>query len=129
MLATDTGITAALGLVQALRFAPLLRHTRFLWLRTSASYFLPDAWVTSLVPDNLTLEIAAVPPAGHPERLGHVRALLGADLAPGKLAHAFITGDGDVNYALLDQLVAAGLPLSRDNVDSFFNFPKKVAAA
>src|SRR5688572_14345506 len=38
VLATDTGISAALGLVQSTRFAPLLPHTVLIWLRTSADY-------------------------------------------------------------------------------------------
>jgi ferredoxin-NADP reductase len=37
-------------------------------------------------------------------------------------------GDGAVNYALLDDLVAAGVPATRDSVESFFNMPQKSAA-
>lgn len=129
VLATDTGVTAALGLVRGQRFAPLLARARFLWLRTSASYFLPDDLVRALLPAGLgRVEIAPLPPPGHPERLPHVRALIGEDLGPGRVDQIFITGDGDVNYALLDHYVAAGVPATRDNVDSFFNYPKKVAA-
>jgi hypothetical protein len=48
-------------------------------------------------------------------------------LAPGRIARAFVAGDGAVNYALLDDLVAAGVPATRDSVESFFNMPKKSA--
>jgi ferredoxin-NADP reductase len=125
VLATDTGITAALGLVRGQRFAPLLPGTRFLWLRTSSSYFLPDDYVRPLLPSGLALELHPVPPPAHPERLAQVRAVIGDDLQPGRVQRVFFTGDGAVNYALLDHYTAQGLPATRDHVDSFFNYPKK----
>jgi ferredoxin-NADP reductase len=129
VLATDTGITAALGLVRGQRFAPLLPRTRLIWLRTSSSYFLPDEHVRRLVPPGIgALEFCSVPPPVHPERLGQVKAVVGDDLAPGRVQQVFFTGDGAVNYALLDHFIALGLPVTRDNVDSFFNYPKKTEA-
>jgi len=74
------------------------------------------------------VRFASLPPIGHPERVPHVRALLAAELArPGGLARGYLSGDGAVNYALLDDLVAAGVPATRDSVESFFNMPKKSA--
>jgi ferredoxin-NADP reductase len=129
VLATDTGITAALGLVRGQRYAPLLPRTRLVWLRTSASYFLPDHEVRRLCPAGLgMLEIDSAPPPLHPERLGHVKTVVGQDLQPGRVQQVFFTGDGAVNYALLDHFVALGLPATRDNLDSFFNMPKKSEA-
>ncbi|HEY0713337.1 MAG TPA: FAD-dependent oxidoreductase [Polyangia bacterium] len=132
VLATDTGITAALGLVSGEGFLPLVAYTHFIWLRPAGDEFLPDEWVRARLPPGLALEIASLPPVGHPERVAHVSTWLtmrlGAD-HPRNLAGAFVTGDGAVNYAELDRLVAAGLPLTRDHVESFFNHPKKAAAA
>jgi ferredoxin-NADP reductase len=126
VLATDTGITAALGLIQGARFAPLLPATRLVWLRTDARYFLPDDFVRARLPGALgRCTIDVVPPADHPERLGHVRSVLGPDLTRGQIQQVFITGDGAVNYALLDHYVGAGVAATRDNVESFFNYPKK----
>jgi hypothetical protein len=34
-----------------------------------------------------------------------------------------------VNYALLDDWVAAGIAASRDSVESFFNMPRRAAIA
>jgi ferredoxin-NADP reductase len=130
VLATDTGITATLGLLQAVRFAPFLRQTRFIWLRTDPSYFLPEDFVRARLPAALgSVEIDLLPPIDHPARLPHIQALLGADRAPGRFAHIFIAGDGTVNYALLDEYVAGGVVATRDNVESFFNYPKKTEAA
>ncbi len=42
VFSTDTGITAALGLIRSARFFPLLAETIFIWLRPSVEYFLPE---------------------------------------------------------------------------------------
>lgn len=132
VLATDTGITAALGLLASQRFAPLLPRTTFVWLRTAPSYFLTDDVALSRLPLSLgRADIRPLPPIDHPERVPWVRALLRELLlreqrAP--LAQAFIAGDGAVNYALLDDLIDAGVPATRDSVESFFNMPRKSAA-
>jgi ferredoxin-NADP reductase len=126
VLATDTGITAAIGLVQSARFEPLLQRAVFIWLRTTPDYFLPEALVRERVPTACgELRIEAVPPIGHPERIPHARAVLADVLARVRLAQSFVSGDGAVNYALLDELVTAGVPATRDNVESFFNMPRK----
>jgi ferredoxin-NADP reductase len=125
MLATDTGITAALGLLQSARFQPLLAETTLVWLRPAPGAFLPDELVRALLPPGLAARFDLLPPVDHPERVPWVRGLLRPWLQPGKLARAFIAGDGAVNYALLDDLVAAGVPATRDSVESFFNMPKK----
>jgi ferredoxin-NADP reductase len=127
VLATDTGVTAAIGLLCGQSFAPLLPHARFLWLRTDPRYFLPEGFVRARLPAGLaSAEIGLLPPIGHPERIAHVRAQVAGDLP--RLAQAFIAGDGAVNYALLDDLTAAGLPATRDNLESFFNMPQKATA-
>jgi ferredoxin-NADP reductase len=126
VLSTDTGVSAGLGLVQSVRFAPLVAGTTFVWLRTAPDYFLPDDVVRARVPAGCAeLRIERVPAIDHPERVAFVRALVAARLARGPIAQAFIAGDGAVNYALLDDLVAAGVRATRDSVESFFNMPKK----
>jgi len=128
VLATDTGISAALGLVQSVRFAPLLSRTTLVWLRASANYFLPEALVRSRIPVSCAeTRIETLADIGDPERIEHARGVLAEDACRGTLEHAFISGDGAVNYALLDDLVAAGVSATKDNVESFFNMPKKSA--
>jgi ferredoxin-NADP reductase len=129
VLATDTGVTAALGLVRGQAVAPLSAGGAFVWLRTSASYFLPASFVVPRLPPRLgVVEIGLAPPVGHPERIPACRQLVSRLLrrAPPP-QQAFFCGDGAVNYALLDDLAASGLSLTRDNVESFFNMPKKAA--
>jgi ferredoxin-NADP reductase len=130
VLATDTGISAALGLVQSVRFAPLLAGAVFVWLRTSPGYFLPDAFVRQCVPAACRdLRIELIQAIGDPERIDHARDVFRRVVAERALEQAFVSGDGAVNYALLDELVAAGIRATKDNVESFFNMPKKSAPA
>jgi hypothetical protein len=132
VLATDTGISAALGLVQARRMHSRLSATVLIWLQVDGDSFLPEALVRSQIPPGCkTVRFAALPPVGHPERIPHMRAVLATELSQartrGGVVRAYISGDGAVNYALLDDLIAAGVPATRDSVESFFNMPKKSA--
>jgi ferredoxin-NADP reductase len=128
VLSTDTGVSAALGMVQSVRFAPLLPRAVFVWLRTSPDYFLPDTHVRARVPAACgEVRIEDFPAIGDPARIPLARARLADVLGQTPLAQAFIAGDGAVNYALLDDLIAAGVPATRDHVESFFNMPKKSA--
>lgn len=134
VFATDTGISAALGLIQGVRFAPLLATTTLVWLRVSADDFMPEELVRERVPASCgQVRIEPIVPIGHPERVAHARAVFGRTLSclaqPPSLSRsigrAYITGDGAVNYVLLDDLIAAGVPATRDNLESFFNMPRK----
>jgi len=128
ILATDTGITAALGFLHATRFALVLSQALLIWLRASSEYFLPDAFVQERIPAGCgEANIETIPAIGHPERVPHARAILRQVLSRGDLAQAFIAGDGAVNQVLFDDLVVAGVPVGKDNVESFFNMPKKSA--
>jgi ferredoxin-NADP reductase len=126
VLATDTGVTAALGLLGSERFGPLLGAASFVYLRPSTGGFLPDELVRARVPAACAeVRIADLAPIGHPERIPYARAVLAQVWAGGRLEQGFVAGDGAVNYALLDDLVHLGVPATKDNVESFFNMPKK----
>ena len=65
VLATDTGITAALGLVQGVRFQALAAKAIVIWLRTTPDYFLPEPLVRERVPPACSeLCNAATQPSG-----------------------------------------------------------------
>jgi ferredoxin-NADP reductase len=128
VVATDTGVTAALGLLRGRRFAPLLAGTSFIWLRESPEYFLPDGLVRDFLPAGLrSVQIGALPAVADPVRVPAARIIVGAALSRERPVHVFAAGDGAVNYALLEDLSAAGVQATRDNLESFFNMPKKSA--
>lgn len=115
-------------MLRATRFASLLPQAQLIWLRASAEYFLPDAFVREQIPAACgEVRIAAIPEVGHQDRISQARAILREVLSRGDLAQAFIAGDGAVNQALLEDLVAAGVAVDKEQVESFFNMPKKSA--
>ncbi len=126
VLATDTGVTAALGMLQGHGFEPLLEGTTFLWLRESTRYFLPESLVRAKIPERCgKVRFEMLEPVGHRERVPRVRGLVAELVRASRFAQAFVSGDGSVNYALLGDLVAAGIPCTRDQLESFFNLPKR----
>lgn len=128
ILATDTGITAALGLMRSTRFVRALPQVQLIWLRASSEYFLPDAFVRAQIPAACgEVRIEALPAVGHRGRIHQARAMLHEVLAQDELAQAFLAGDGTVNQALFEDLAAAGVAVRQEQVESFFNMPKKSA--
>jgi len=127
VVASDTGISAALGLVRGAGFAPLLARATLIWLRTSSEYYVPDSFVQERVPAGCTLRIEPLPAIDHPERVPYVRALVQRHWQRAGVARAFSAGDGAINYALLDDLVAGGIAVTPYDIESFFNMPKKSA--
>jgi len=129
VLATDTGITAALGLVRSASFAALAAHADLYWYVTSPSYFLPEAFVRrelAGVPIRLHIEEALAP--HHPERFEHVRVLVDRHVATcGVPASAFLAGDGAVVHPIRDHLVALGVPAEHAKLEAFFNNPARKA--
>src|SRR5262249_45710137 len=101
LFATDTGITALIGLARSLRFKPLLASTVLIWLRPHPEYFLSEALVRAELPAAIAeVHVGTLPAIGDPARLAHARAILRGVLARTRLAQAFVTGDGAVNYTL-----------------------------
>jgi ferredoxin-NADP reductase len=126
VVATDTGITAALGLVQARAFQSRLSSTTLVWLRESDEDFVTETFARRRVPSACAeFQVGAFPPVGHPERALVARACVRRF---GGLARAFFAGDGDVIGAMSETVVAAGLAEHRIAVECFFNNPAKKAA-
>lgn len=119
VLATDTGITAALGLARGQAFAPQRAGAEIVWLVEDGGYFLPEAFVRAALPWEVPLRREPLPPVGHPERLAAAERVLAR---AGSFDCAFFVGDGAVVCALRDRHV----PSAR--VETFFNHPARKAA-
>jgi ferredoxin-NADP reductase len=126
VLATDTGITAAMGLVRGRAFELLKPDACFIWYISQEADFVAEAFVRaelSAMTDRLVIEPGL--PIGHPERAAHARA---AALRRGLLPNsAFLSGDGAIVHPLRDALVAAGVREDHVRVESFFNNPARKA--
>lgn len=116
VLATDTGITAALGLVCGRAFAPQRARAELVWLVEHDRYFLPAPFVTAALPAGVAFWRRPLPPVGHPERIPQALRVAAADTA---FDSVFLVGDGAVVCALRDHV----FPEAR--VETFFNHPVK----
>lgn len=123
VLATDTGITAALGLVGGQKFRPQRAQAALVWMRESDRYFLPEAMVRELA--HLEVQFEDLPRVGSFDRIGAAKAALVRRLAHGRPESVFLVGDGAVLYPMREQLAATGVPLECIRIESFFNNPEK----
>jgi ferredoxin-NADP reductase len=129
VVATDTGITAALGLLRGRAMASRLPRAELIWCRESEAYFLPVDTVRQWLPAELgAFHAVIVPPAGDAGRGAAVRAMVDAALGRrGEGATVFLAGDGAAILPLRDSLLARGLPEEQVRTECFFNGPKKSA--
>jgi hypothetical protein len=128
VFATDTGITAALGLIRGLPFRPLLDQARVVWFVESPEYFLPEPWLERVIPPGChTFALRTGPPVHDPARLAAARDALGEALEGGLPTRVFLSGDGAVLYPLARDLMDAGLAEPQIRLECFFNNPQRRA--
>jgi Oxidoreductase FAD-binding domain len=117
VLATDTGVTAALGLIRGQAFVPQRPTTELWWLVEGDGYFLPQAFVEAALPEGVRFRRAVVPPVDHPERLAAAEAV--AKQLAG-FESVFLVGDGALLYPLRDRVFGG-----EARIECFFNNPAK----
>lgn len=126
VVASDTGITAALGFLSAVRMASSLSVTQLLWLRTEPNDFVSDEFVRDLLPAGLKGHtFLPCPAVGSKDRLAYAQQILSEMFAHTRPKRAYLCGDGDLNFGLMKDFEAIGVSVARDQVESFFNSPKK----
>jgi ferredoxin-NADP reductase len=127
VIATDTGVTAALGLVRSARAASALATMRFIWFVESPDYFLPELMVSDLASDTDEVIVVTGPPVDHPERvptaLTVIRELCGETMPQ----RAFLSGDGNILFPLCEELKVMGVSESAIRMECFFNNPIRKA--
>lgn len=117
VLATDTGVTAALGLVRGRAFAPQRARAELVWLVEGGDYFLRDDFVAAALPAGVAYRRLPLPPVGHPERPAHAEWLAGTLRG---FDSVFLAGDGAVLHRLRERCFG---PEAR--IECFFNNPAK----
>ncbi len=128
IVATDTGITAALGLVQATALRPYAERTSLLWLVRAHDDFLPASFVTQRLPAGCSIHVGLVPTIGHPERALAARDHLQRWRGDRRVERAFLVGDGAVLFALRDALATLDVDDGCIGIECFFNNPARKAA-
>jgi ferredoxin-NADP reductase len=131
IVATDTGITAALGLARGAKFAPQLDGAELIWL-AETSYFLPEERVRAWLPAPLRFRRIDVPhvagDARENGRLAAARAALDERIRRGPVESAFLAGDGALLWPLADELRRAGVAEGAVRLEPFWNNPAKRSA-
>jgi ferredoxin-NADP reductase len=128
VFATDTGITAALGLLRGRRSRTLADATTAVWFVESADYFLPPSFTrNSLAELCQDFSVAAAPAAVDSMRTGRALAIVDRSLESRLPADAFLAGDGAVIYPMREKLIAAGMQKENIHVEAFFNNPERKA--
>ena len=124
VFATDTGITAAMGLARSRAFAAMGEQVRIIWYVCQEEDFIAEPFVRGALgkaADRLVVELAL--PIGHPERSAHAHAAIRRQMVDATAV--FLSGDGSVVHPLRDALVSAGVSEARVRVESFFNNPQR----
>lgn len=126
LVATDTGITSALGIVEQHALVQRARGLSVMWLRDAAETFLDVASVRRRVElagaDWLQHEIGPVAERG---RTAAAWSLIEAHARRAEVTHIIATGDGAIVHPLRESLPAR-LPLVTDvRIECFFNNPEK----
>jgi ferredoxin-NADP reductase len=128
VFATDTGITAAVGLLQGLSSRARSDATTAVWFVESEDYFLSSSFVESFVSSRCqTFKVAAAREVGDATRVGSALATLERSLESTLPSTAFLAGDGAVIYPLRERLVAAGMQKENIHLEAFFNNPERKA--
>jgi ferredoxin-NADP reductase len=126
LIATDTGITSALGIVEQHAMGSSARALSVVWLRGADETFLDVASVRRRVESAGALwsdhEIANV---AEPGRAAPAWELVEAHARGFEASHVIATGDGAIVHPLREMLPAR-LPLVTDvRIECFFNNPEK----
>ena len=131
VIATDTGITAALGLLRGGAFRERRAQTTLLWLSSPTDDFVSRTFVSDRIAalgasgGLREVHMGDLPPVHHPERvaagLAHFDALRRSSVPE----RVYLAGDGALLYPFANALALAGLAESRVAIESFFNVPVK----
>lgn len=131
VVATDTGITAAMGLLNSVAFQPYMAEADVYWLLESDQYFLTVDFVRERIQGRCrNFVVRPAPTVNSSYRKAWIEAFVEemADRQASVSRHrsAFLSGDGMVLFPLRERLVESGIEDVR--IETFFNHQEKKAA-
>jgi ferredoxin-NADP reductase len=129
LVATDTGITSALGIVEQQAMTGQARALSVLWLREAKETFLDVASVRQRIEHAGAEWIQHdIGPIADRERAIEAWSLVETHARRFEASHVIATGDGAIVHPLRESL-SARLPLVTDvRIECFFNNPEKKSA-
>jgi ferredoxin-NADP reductase len=126
IIATDTGITAALGLLQASELKHRVERIELVWWLPSADYFIPKELAETKL-GILPIHIVDTPPIGALERTAQSQQWLAEKLRAGLPTRVYLSGDGLIILPWVEMLNTAGISPDRIHIETFFNHAKSKA--
>lgn len=134
MVATDSGPSAALGLLRSTAMAPLLSRVQCWHLRTHPDAFLSDTFLTEACgqlhgAETSALRCQPLASVQAPMRVAELEHWLKRRLEESRPAQVYVTGDGVLIRKATEQLMAAGIPEEHIQTESFFNQERKLKPA
>lgn len=130
LVASDNGITAALGLLNGRAFRPQLPSAQLIWLCDPTLAFVSVEDLRGALPgggERFThFHLAPPNTAARTAQFPALRGELLAGCAPDSV---FLSGDGALLGSLREAMIAAGWPEHTLRSELFFNNPQKKAAA
>jgi ferredoxin-NADP reductase len=127
IIATDSGASAAIGMMRSEALAPHLSRVQLWHFRTHPDAFLSDEFLRDKLGNVTDLRSEPLASVQAPLRAMELERWLQEQLAiAGELpAQVYLTGDGSLARQSIAQLIAAGMPEQHIQSESFFNHEKK----
>lgn len=108
-IATDTGITAALGLLRAQALKSFLGGSKLIWVISSLDYFIPVPFVQSWLPQSLSFQwVFSVPVVGDESRMVSIEEKTAQIMGDQIFTKIYLSGDGRVLRKLKDGFLMSG---------------------
>jgi ferredoxin-NADP reductase len=129
--ATDTGITAALGLLRGASYGRHLGFTDLVWFVESEDYFIPWELVRAWIPRELSSAARVfIPRVGEATRSDAACADIRSRVSAEAWERVYLSGDGHVLTRLRDFFMSQGCSEDRVLVETFFHHSElKTASA
>lgn len=126
LVATDTGITSALGVAEDAARRSARREFTVLWLRAPSETFLDTNTVRARIERaGSQFRIATIPEVGAAERADFAFRLIAALALESSATHVVATGDGAIVFPLRARLPVSVAGVREVRIECFFNNPEK----
>ena len=121
VVATDTGLTAALGLVNGRNFSRFLSSTQLIWFVESDTYFTPPSFLKEHIPHGLQWKKIWIPKVGDDSRVDFCKGCVSDLFEKDGVDRVYLSGDGKVLLGLEDSFLTHGYRKDQIVTETFFN--------
>jgi len=130
-IATDTGITATLGLLRGKTAMPFLSESKLIWFLSSPNYFIPIDKVRSWLPSALSFQIVSSTPTINDQSRGFFIEKETSKILQEKVfTKIYLSGDGFVLRHLKSKFLESGnYQPEQIMMESFFHHESLKTAA